>query len=422
MNRTVAALLFLFLLAGITGRVTAQTAVSEPPQPGYLGIMPPDFPQPIDPANRVGKKLQQAYDNYSQAQSYLNYLIYNGSLDYSGFWSAWYSYYVWNSYYHYYLEEYWRIQPANGVFSGKVLGFKQELFPIAIPLTVPSVPTAGAPGAIPPPPPPQPYPNAQPLAGVKVTISPGNDDKLISSVLTPGGPVPGAYPGQQPGGPPIGTHTTDARGVFAPFTGLTPGRLYTYVLQPKVGDAIWGTVYCSLPNAGPNDPGSTVNQTYYIALPRRAITGSVYGDQARTRPYGPTENPAAISLAIPKLTVVLTRTSLGAGAVSGTRLGQVATTTTDASGNFVFDGLQPGDYRVTLRPNAAQAKQLANVTKTQTATVQNNPVSVYFGPAYGNSPPPVPVAAPAQTGEIRNGAPTGGTEVRTSGNSIDNPF
>lgn len=107
------------------------------------------------------------------------------------------------------------------------------------------------------------------------------------------------------------------------------------------------------------------NEVCVTVLTGGAIGDYVWNDQDGDRVQDPTE------LGIPNVTVVLTDS-----------LGNVQTTTTDANGNYLFTGLLPGTYTVTLDPNSVPPEYTL-ITTPYPLTVTLSPNQIFLNADFG---------------------------------------
>ncbi len=158
----------------------------------------------------------------------------------------------------------------------------------------------------------------------------------------------------------IGTTTTDASGFYS-FTSLTPGT-YTVVFTQPTGYGLSPT----------NAPGSTTandsnglsssvtlaagqnDLTYDLGLTLGSIGDTIWHDQNFNNTYDAGEGLA---------NVLVTLRWAGADGSFGTGDDVVTTQSTDTVGQYLFSGLLPGNYRVTVATtgNAISTLSLGNV-------------------------------------------------------------
>ncbi len=235
------------------------------------------------------------------------------------------------------------------------------------------------------------------IPGVTITLyEDTNGDGILSA----------AEISAQPGAP---TDTTDASGNYS-FTNLTPGDYIAVETQPANFDDVseneGGADNDDTNNPADNNQiagtvtaGETdVNNDFVEELSRGAITGNVSED---------TDGNGTADVAIPGVTITLYEDTNGDGVLSAAEISAqpgAPTDTTDASGNYSFTDLAPGDYiLVETQPagyvdvseneggadndvatNPADNNQIAAIVSTGETDVQNDFIEEAVGSWSGN--------------------------------------
>jgi protocatechuate 3,4-dioxygenase beta subunit len=165
----------------------------------------------------------------------------------------------------------------------------------------------------------------------------------------------------------VATTTTGANGTYT-FTNVAPGNYSVVVPTPPGGTT--ATTATSVPvTAVAGTTATAPNVGFGPANGTATVTGVVFTDPNRDGTKGPTEG------GVPAGTVV--------NLVNPTTGAIVATTTTNANGNYTFTNVVPGNYNVVVPtpPGGTSATTATSVPVTATANTTATAPNVGFGPA-----------------------------------------
>jgi protocatechuate 3,4-dioxygenase beta subunit len=166
----------------------------------------------------------------------------------------------------------------------------------------------------------------------------------------------------------IASTTTDANGNYT-FTNVVPGPYNVVVPTPPGGTS--ATTPTTVPVTATAGTTTTATNIGFGPIPptTAVVTGTVFADPNRDGTRGPGEG------GVPAGTVVqLVNPTTGA---------VVATTTTDANGNYTFPNVVPGPYNVVVPtpPTGTTATTPTTVPVTATAGTTTTASNIGFGPA-----------------------------------------